>query len=104
LGPTDMVWAQGTPNWVPAAQVAGLTFAVSALPPPRPQPPPEPSPPEPGGTRYFYERKGKRYGPMSSRELRERAMAGQLDPTDPVWSEKTQQWAPASKFKNLFGG
>ncbi|MBA4187965.1 MAG: hypothetical protein C0467_08090 [Planctomycetaceae bacterium] len=39
-------------------------------------------------------------GPMSSRELRDRASSGKLRPTDKV-SPDGQKWAPASKIKGL---
>lgn len=53
LSPTDLVWQEGTADWVPARTVAGL-FPSAPPPPPRPMPstPPQPtysisSPPPP---------------------------------------------------------
>jgi len=36
LQPTDLIWAKGMPNWVPAQTIKGLTFPASETPPPLP--------------------------------------------------------------------
>jgi hypothetical protein len=33
IHPTDQVWSEGSPSWIPAAQVPGLVFAPPAPPP-----------------------------------------------------------------------
>jgi len=49
---------------------------------------------------WYTDSGGRLEGPMSSRELRERASSGKLRPTDKV-SPDGQKWAPASKIKGL---
>src|SRR5262245_16691575 len=44
----DLVWQEGTPDWVPARSVAGLFPGPS--PPPQPPQPPRQPPPPPSGT------------------------------------------------------
>src|ERR1051325_6850043 len=47
LGADDLVWREGTAEWVAARTVAGLFPAAAAPPPaiPNPPPPPPPTPP-----------------------------------------------------------
>src|SRR4029453_17968949 len=49
LAPTDLVWEEGTPDWVAARTISGL---FCAAPPPKPSGSPQPtyalSPPTPG--------------------------------------------------------
>jgi len=49
---------------------------------------------------WYIESGGKLEGPITSRELRDRAAAGKLQPTDKV-SPDGKKWAPASKIKGL---
>ncbi len=49
---------------------------------------------------WYTETDGKLEGPFSSRELRDRAVAGKLRPVDKV-SPDGKKWAPASKIKGL---
>jgi len=49
---------------------------------------------------WYTETDGRVEGPLTSRDLRERASAGKLRPTDKV-SPDGQKWAPASKIKGL---
>ncbi len=47
LAPADLVWQEGTADWVPARTVAGM-FPAAPPPPPRVAPPLPPSgPPQP---------------------------------------------------------
>jgi hypothetical protein len=106
LGAADLVWEQGTPQWVPAGQLGWLTIARH-VPPPAPQPPPVPAQaaaPQPAGHAYYYSRHGHRLGPVSSQQLRHLAASGQLQPTDLVWIQDKQEWVPATKIKGLFPG
>ncbi len=41
LQPTDLIWAKGMPNWVPAQTIMGVTFPASEMPPPIPGAPAE---------------------------------------------------------------
>ncbi|MCE9562005.1 MAG: protein kinase [Planctomycetes bacterium] len=49
---------------------------------------------------WYTETDGRVEGPLTSRELRDRAAAGKLRPNDKV-SPDGQKWAPASKIKGL---
>ena len=52
---------------------------------------------------WYYAVGSERKGPVSEAELRERAMKGQLSPTDLVWNETMgDQWAEASTVPGLF--
>lgn len=52
LSPADLVWAEGTPNWVAAHTVAGLLPPAHA-PAPTPQPPASPQPYAQGSVEYY---------------------------------------------------
>ena len=51
---------------------------------------------------WYYVHDSKRIGPLTARQLMERASAGQLKPTDMVWKEGMEKGIPAEKVKNLF--
>jgi hypothetical protein len=51
---------------------------------------------------WFYTRGGKKEGPVSSKELKNLADSGQLQPTDYVWKEGMTLWTPATRIKGLF--
>ena len=54
------------------------------------------------GSRYYYAIDGQQFGPVSSRDLRRLAAAGQLQPTDLVWKEGAPKWILASRVKGLY--
>jgi hypothetical protein len=51
---------------------------------------------------WFYARDANRLGPFTSAQLRELAVAGQIQPTDTVWKAGIERGVPAEKVKNLF--
>lgn len=53
---------------------------------------------------WHYSSNGQQYGPVTSDDLRELALDGDLLPDDLVWREGMADWAPASKVKGLFDG
>ena len=53
--------------------------------------------------RWYFTRDGRsRTGPLSDRELKDLAVAGQVLPTDRVWREGKRKWVPAREVKGLF--
>jgi hypothetical protein len=57
-----------------------------------------------GEQQWFVARDGEQNGPLSSRELKAAADAGELAPTDWVWKEGMPKWVPASNVRGLFTG
>jgi len=53
---------------------------------------------------WHYSKNGKRFGPVSSQQLKELAAKGQIDPADLVWKEEMTEWKPAKSIKGLFEG
>lgn len=53
-------------------------------------------------TQWYYRKDGQKLGPVSSRQLKELAASGQLQPTDMIWREKLPKWAEARKVQGLF--
>ena len=51
---------------------------------------------------WHYAKDGERHGPISAEELKQLATAGDLLPTDLVWTEGRDEWEPASVVKGLF--
>lgn len=51
---------------------------------------------------WYYTRQGQRFGPLSSEQMRQLAVAGQLQQGDLVWTEGMNEWAPAGRFPQLF--
>lgn len=51
---------------------------------------------------YYSKDGGDRKGPVTSKQLKELAASGELDPTDLVWAEGRDEWKPASGLKGLF--
>ncbi len=51
---------------------------------------------------YYYSRDGQRFGPVPVGQLRQLAAAGQLRPTDLIWTQGMPTWEPASKAQGLF--
>jgi GYF domain 2 len=50
---------------------------------------------------WYYGKMGERYGPVSSRQLRELASSGEVELTDLVWKEGMTHWQPAATIKGL---
>ena len=53
-------------------------------------------------TDWYYSRGGQQHGPVSVSELKQLAASGKLLPSDLVWKDGMDEWAPASKVKGLF--
>ncbi len=51
---------------------------------------------------YYCDRNGKQVGPFSARQLKDLAAAGQLAPTDLVWTNGLPNWVPVANLKGLF--
>ncbi|HTU26855.1 MAG TPA: DUF4339 domain-containing protein [Pirellulales bacterium] len=51
---------------------------------------------------WWYARDDEQLGPLSPGELRRLAAGGGLAPTDLVWREGMNEWAPAARIKGLF--
>jgi hypothetical protein len=56
-------------------------------------------------TEWYYTINGQQApAPVSAVQLKQLAVASQLQPTDLVWQEGMANWMPASSVKGLFGG
>ena len=51
---------------------------------------------------WYYASGGQQRGPVKTAELRRLAIAGDLRPTDLVWTDEMANWAAASTVKGLF--
>jgi len=51
---------------------------------------------------WWYARDDEQLGPLSPGELRRLAVSGGLAPTDLVWRDGMNEWAPAARIKGLF--
>ena len=51
---------------------------------------------------WYYTHSGQQAGPVSSQQLRQAAVAGQLLPSDLIWKQGMAAWALAGKVKGLF--
>jgi len=51
---------------------------------------------------WYYSKDGEKQGPVTSKQLKELAASGQLQPTDSVWKEGMKEWAEAKAVKGLF--
>jgi len=54
------------------------------------------------GSRYWYARDGKQFGPCTSKQLRALARQGTLRPQDHVMREGDTKWTQAAKVRGLF--
>lgn len=52
---------------------------------------------------WYYTRNKQQVGPVSMEQVRQLALAGQLQPTDLVWKDGMAQWTPANQIAGLFG-
>ncbi|MBP7935520.1 MAG: TIGR00266 family protein [Phycisphaerae bacterium] len=53
---------------------------------------------------WYYLKNNQQHGPVAGPELKKMADAGGLVPTDLVWREGMEQWAPAGRVGGLFSG
>lgn len=51
---------------------------------------------------YFYTQNKQKRGPVSSAQLKQLAVSGQLQPSDQVMKEGSNKWVPAGSVKGLF--
>ncbi|WP_417379452.1 GYF domain-containing protein [Gimesia sp.] len=51
---------------------------------------------------WYYTKEGERQGPITSKQLKQLAVSGEIQPTDLVWTEGKDDWKPASIVKGLF--
>ena len=51
---------------------------------------------------WYYTKDGDRQGPITSKQLKQLAASGDLQPTDLVWTEGKDEWKPARIVKGLF--
>ena len=51
---------------------------------------------------WYYTRQGQRFGPLSTEQMRQMALAGQLQQTDLIWTEGMTEWTPAGRVPQLF--
>jgi len=59
-------------------------------------------PPSPGARdKYHYAENGVTRGPLTLRQLRELAKAGEIQPQTLVWKEGSPEWVPANSVKGL---
>ncbi|MEZ5944840.1 MAG: DUF4339 domain-containing protein [Planctomycetaceae bacterium] len=52
---------------------------------------------------WYFLKDGEEHGPITSREMKEMADSGRIQPADKVRREKDAEWFPASRVKGLFG-
>lgn len=107
LMPTDLVWTEGMPNWVPAATIADLQRMIAAPSSPAAAPPQRAIPVaqplhQPASNPWSFARGGVPAGRVSIAELQRMAAGGQLFPNDMVWQEGMPNWVPASSIDGLF--
>lgn len=57
--------------------------------------------PADGRTQYFYQRRRRQYGPVTSRDLHKMALKGLLRPSDLVQRSGSDRWRPAGEIQNL---
>ena len=53
-------------------------------------------------TRWYYAHGGKKFGPVTTRELRNLAMILQLGEHDMVWRKGMKEWVAADRVEGLF--
>ena len=53
---------------------------------------------------WYYMNAGEKQGPVSTRQLKQLAATGELQPDDKIWREGLAAWAKASQAKGLFEG
>jgi hypothetical protein len=53
---------------------------------------------------WYYSRGGQQQGPVNTPQLKQLLSSGQLQPTDLVWTDQMDNWAPANSVKGLFTG
>ena len=51
---------------------------------------------------WYYSKNGQQHGPVSSKQLKDLAASGELQPTNLVWKEGMKQWVAAGSVKGLF--
>ena len=51
---------------------------------------------------WYYSRGGQQQGPINTPQLKQLISSGQLQPTDLVWTDQMENWAPANSVKGLF--
>ncbi len=51
---------------------------------------------------WYYIKNGQQVGPVSSVQLKQLAVSGDLQPNDLVWKEGMSQWVAAQRLKGLF--
>ena len=51
---------------------------------------------------WYYAKDNRQHGPISAAELKQLAAGGDLRPSDLVWHEGMDDWAPAKRIKGLF--
>ena len=54
------------------------------------------------GKQWYYSKNNQQQGPVSSGQLKQLAVSGQLQPSDLVWKEGMGQWVEGRKIKGLF--
>lgn len=52
---------------------------------------------------WYYAQDGRQHGPVASRELKQLADSGSLQPDDLVWKDGMPDWVPAGEVKGLIG-
>jgi hypothetical protein len=51
---------------------------------------------------WYYTRQGQRFGPLSTEQMHQMALAGQLQQSDLVWTEGMAEWTAAGRVPHLF--
>lgn len=90
IAPSDLLWKDGLPNWLPASSFKGL------LPPPSGAPVPPPLPVRPPGTRWWYADSNQAIGPVSQSDLLQRLDAGLINLDTLIWEPKWIEWRKLS--------
>jgi len=69
---------------------------------PKQQPAPKPqSATNPQPARWYYTQNGQQQGPVTAQFLKEKALSGELLPTDHLWKEGLKDWVAASALPGL---
>jgi GYF domain 2 len=115
LSPTDLVWKDGMPKWVPAQKLKGLFPAPTAggngasaqVTPATVNPTLKPTPmlvhpAGPSDPRFYCLVDGKPFGPLTWKEMQGHVASGQLELMDQVWVEGAPQWVAAQTIRGLF--
>jgi GYF domain 2 len=90
IAPSDLLWKDGLPNWLPASSFKGL------LPPPPAAVVPPPLPVQPPGAKWWYADNNRIIGPVSQSDLLQRLDANLINLDTLIWQPNWTEWRKLS--------